>query len=331
MTTNQMRHIYNKFVHAGINASYIRKMLPEWWDDRLAETPSGRQYASLHLARMFNILPDSLKDGSDSVCFNFGGNHKYKHRQNVAVDDLDVATAIAYSAARIVSSNFNNHYSADISLNAGHVREYLMKSSPWVSLSNLVGFCHSIGIPVIFLKNFPQGAKKMAGLALMSGGRPVIVLTQPKKYGYMLFDLAHELGHIALGHLNEENGHRHVDEKIESDSTNDIEKEANEYAFEILSGQKQLNIVPTNGFLIAENLAIKSIEFGKGKGIDPTHVALNYGHGLGHWGVAVNAVKHICKDTPTDQDFLRAMMRTAINPESVDEDDLCFLEGLIKE
>ncbi|MCV5275516.1 ImmA/IrrE family metallo-endopeptidase, partial [Escherichia coli] len=83
---------------------------------------------------------------------------------------------------------------------------------------------------------------KMAGLALMRHGRPVIVLTQPQKYGYMLLDLAHELGHIARGHLNAENGQCHIDAKIENASTDNIEKEANEFAFQVISGQKSLRI-----------------------------------------------------------------------------------------
>ena len=91
---NQMSQIYSKFGRAGFNLSYIRRLLPDWWDEKLADTPSVRQYACLHLARMFSILPDSLKDGIEWVCFNFGGNHKYKHRQNVAENDLDIATLL---------------------------------------------------------------------------------------------------------------------------------------------------------------------------------------------------------------------------------------------
>ncbi|QWT42572.1 ImmA/IrrE family metallo-endopeptidase [Dickeya dadantii] len=329
--TNHMRSIYNKFKNAGFNLSYIRSLLPEWWDERLADTPSGRQYASLHLARMFSILPESLKDESEGICFNFGGNHKFKHRNNVADDDLDIATAIAYTAARIVASNFKKPYDPQIVLDPELIRKDTMESNPWVSLGGLVEYCHSVGIPVIYIKNFPRGAKKMAGLALMSCGRPVIILTQPQKYGYMLFDLAHELGHIAKGHLNAENGQCHVDEKIESASTSDIEKEANEFAFQVLSGQKSLRIVPTGSFLKAHQLANAARKFGSERGVDPTHIALNYGFVMGHWGVAVNAVKAICGGHPTDQDFIKDMMKKGIDLESINEDDLNILENLIGE
>ncbi len=332
MTTNKpMSHLYERVSNAGFNLSYIKKLLPEWWDEKLAETPSGRQYACLHLARMFSITPDSLKDGSEGVCFNFGGNHKYKHRQNVSENDLDIATAIAYTAARIVASNFETPYDPSAVLDPLEIRAKILSSETWVSLDSLVSYCHSIGIPVVYLKSFPKAAKKMAGLALMSHKRPVIVLTQPQKYGYMLFDLAHELGHIARGHLNEENGQCHVDAKIENTSTDNIEKEANEFAFQVISGQKSLRIVPTAGLLKASNLARAAQQYGNDHHIDPTHIALNYGFAQNCWGAAINAVKLLCADKESDQSFVRAMMKSGMDLENINEDDFKVLENLIGE
>ncbi|HCI6825272.1 TPA: ImmA/IrrE family metallo-endopeptidase [Klebsiella variicola subsp. variicola] len=328
---NQMSRIYSKFGRAGFNLSYIRKLLPEWWDEQLAETPSGRQYACLHLARMFSILPDSLKDDSEGLCFNFGGNHKYKHRQNVAEQDLDIATAVAYAAAGIVASNFKTPFDAGAVLDPTVIRDQILAHEQWVSLGSLVTFCHSIGIPVVYLKYFPQAAKKMAGLALVSRGRPVIVLTQPQKYGYMLFDLAHELGHIAKGHLNAENGQCHVDLKIENASTDLIEKEANEFAFQVISGQKSLRIGPTGGRLKGSDLARAAHRYGSENHIDPTHIALNYGYAQACWGAAVNAVKLLCAGKHSDQDFVRAMMKSGMDLENIHEDDLKVLENLIGE
>lgn len=328
---NQMSQIYTKFGQAGFNRSYISKLLPDWWDDRLAETPSGRQYASLHLARMFCILPDSLKDGSDGICFNFGGNHKFKHRQNLVANDLDIATAIAYSAAGIVTKNFKVPYNIHVEFDPDVIRSQILSNEPWVSLENLLSFCQSIGIPVIYLKNFPKSAKKMAGLALMSNGRPVIVLTQTQKYGYMLFDLAHELGHIVKGHLNAANGQCHIDAKIENAPTDRVEQEANEFAFQIISGQKSLRIGPKTRALNAASLARASYQYGSENRIDPTHIALNYGFAQNRWGAAINAVKALCDGKDSDQNTVRAMMKNGMDLESIHEDELKVLENLIGE
>ncbi|WP_336844542.1 ImmA/IrrE family metallo-endopeptidase [Providencia rettgeri] len=331
MTNKPMSHLYERVSSAGFNLSYVKKLLPEWWDEKLAETPSGRQYACLHLARMFSITPDSLKDSSEGVCFNFGGNHKFKHRQNIDENDLDVATAVAYTAAGIVASNFKVPYDSKAVLDPLAIRAQILTKETWVSLDSLVSYCHSIGIPVVYLKSFPKAAKKMAGLALISHGRPVIVLTQPQKYGYMLFDLAHELGHIARGHLNAGNGQCHVDVKIENASTDDIEKEANEFAFQVISGQKSLRIVPTAGLLRGPALARAAQQYGSDNHIDPTHIALNYGFAQNCWGAAVNAVKSLRAGKLPDQDLVRTMMKSEMDLENINEDDLKVLENLIGE
>ncbi|WNN32981.1 hypothetical protein RIN65_10340 [Pantoea agglomerans] len=323
-----MSRIYEKISNAGFNRAYVNTLLPDWWDDSLAETPSGKQFASLHLARIFSLAPESLKDDSGSVSFCFDGHHKFKHRADVAKDDLTVATAIAYSAARIASSNFGIDYDPEANLNWDSVRSALLKSHKHVTLSALVTFCHMSGIPVVHIKNFPLKACKMAGMAVMCNERPVIVLTQVKKYGFMLFDLAHELGHIAKGHLKESADGVFVDRKIDSQATADAEGEANSYAFGLLTGKEALRIGPTGGYLKAEKLAAAAIKFGDEHSIDPTHIVLNYGFSLNHWGVATNALKILCKDNPADQEIVQSLLMEDINMDSINDDDLELLTAL---
>ena len=42
----------------------------------------------------------------------------------------------------------------------------------------------------------------MQGLALQRADRPTIILTSNRGNGWLVFDLAHELGHIILEHVN---------------------------------------------------------------------------------------------------------------------------------
>lgn len=57
-----MHRIYAKIINAGFNQDSINRRLPAWWDEDLAETPAGAQYARLYLARIFSLAPESLKD-----------------------------------------------------------------------------------------------------------------------------------------------------------------------------------------------------------------------------------------------------------------------------
>lgn len=328
MTNKPMSHLYEKISKAGFNRAFISMVLPEWWDDSLADTPSGKQYASMHLARVFSLAPDSLKDGAEEARFNLGGGHRFKHRVNLGEEDLNVATAVAYSAARIASENFKVPFNPKADLSWGAIRKQLLQFDQWVSLPALVAYSNAVGIPVVFIKKFPARAAKMAGLALHVSGRPVIVLSQAQPYGYMLFDLAHELGHIALGHLNEDNGGIFVDRKIDSNSTSKLEAEANSYAFGVISGIENLRITPKFGYLKGPELARASKVFGEKNAVHPTHIALNYAYSTGHWGVATIALKSICAGQPTDQEVVKRLMMDSIDLDTINDDDLELLTTL---
>ncbi|WP_145521848.1 ImmA/IrrE family metallo-endopeptidase [Yersinia aldovae] len=326
-----MKRIYDKINTAGFNPGFIKKILPEWWDDSIADTPSGLQYASLHLAKLFSLSAESLWDDKKEVKFSFSTTHKFKHRINIEHQDLDVACAVAYSAANLVAKNFKSNYDANKLLKWSDIRNNILQNKDWVDLESLAVFCSESGIPVIYLKNFPTKTKKMAGLALECMGRPVIVLTQGKKHGFMLFDLAHELGHIACNHLSEMNGQCFVDSKIDAHSTNDVEKQANAFAFGVITGREAFNVGPAGSFLNGHNLACAAKVFGKAERIDPTHVALNYGYSLKHWGVASTAVKEICEDKPSDQEIIIKVLYNYIDMENINDDDLLALKAFIGE
>lgn len=328
MTTQKpMSLIYTKIKKAGFNQSYINSVLPDWWDDSLADTPAGKQYARLRLARIFSLSPESLSDNSENVSFSFNGYHQFKHRTDLNKDDLTVATAIAYSAARVVSANFRTAYNPAVKLNWETVRTQLLKTSPYVTLPSLIGFCHRSGIPVVHISNFPKKVKKMAGMALMCHGRPVIVLTQRREYGYMLFDLAHELGHIAKGHLASSDASVFIDSQIDSKDTADLEGEANRYAFGLLTGQESLNIQLSKKYSVAEykELACDAKNYGEQNAVDPTHVVLNYGFNSKSWPVAAYALKELCHNKPVDQEIVHELLMDNIDTDSITEDDLKLL------
>jgi hypothetical protein len=73
------------------------------------------------------------------------------------------------------------------------------------------------------------------------GGRPVVILTKKDEHpDWMLFILAHELGHLANRHLTEVDGQAIVDEAVnKDDSISDMqEREANGYALQLLTAKQ---------------------------------------------------------------------------------------------
>lgn len=324
---NSMQPLFKKLQATGFDAKYVKSLLPDWWDDSIANTPSGYQQATLLLGRLFAIRPDSLWTDSSAAVFALPATRKFKHRADVDTDTLDVACALAFSAAKIVQSGLPPLESKLSIPDARELRDTLLKDSKWIGFSELLNYCFSIGIPVIYLDRLPVKAKKMDGLAFDCHGRPMIVLTKRQKHGFLLFDLAHELGHIALNHVQP--GSFIVDQKIDANAEDEDERAANRFALELLTGDAECRIVPTGRNLTGSELASAATRHGVSRNIDPTHVALNYGYSIGHWPVATIAVKQIVGDAPDDQDILRDKLFAYLDVDEMKEDELSALARIV--
>ena len=324
---NSMQPLFKKLQNTGFDSKFVKSLLPDWWDDSIANTPSGFQQASLLLGRLLAIRPDSLWTESGNAVFALPENRRFKHRVNVETESLDVACALAFSAAKIVQSGMDPLQAKITIPDARILREELLKNSKWIGFSELLNYCFSVEIPVIYLDRLPVKAKKMDGLAFDCHGRPMIVLTKRQKHGYLLFDLAHELGHIALHHVQANSFI--VDQKIDADADDEDERAANRFALEILTGDAECRIVPAGRNLTGSELASASMRHGVSKSIDPTHVALNYGHQVGHWAVANIAVKQIVGRAPTDQELLRGKLFECLNVDEMKEDELTALARIV--
>lgn len=323
-----MKSLYSKLGAVGYNTAYVKSLLPDWWDDKIAETPAGFQQASLILGQTFGVRAETLWAENTKPALNLPKGIRFKHRENIAVDDLSVACAVARSLARIVLKAFPDKSRPNFYLDASELREQLLKRNKWISFKDVLSYCLEMGIPVIHLQHLPKKAKKMEGLAFEQGGRPVIVLTRQRPHGYMLFDLAHELGHITLGHVTAES--TIVDQKIDAEADDEDERAANRFALELLTGNPECNIVPVGRWLNGSELASAAIHFGENNQVDPLHIVLNYGKSKNLWGAANAAIVEIAKNTLSDQETLQTSVMKLLDLEELTEDDYAFLQTHLK-
>jgi Zn-dependent peptidase ImmA (M78 family) len=322
-----MQRLYNKLKGAGYSRSFARSMLPEWWDDAIADDPAGYQQAALLLARLFSVKPETLWREEVPAELAIPLTRKFKQRANTTTKDFDVACALARSAARLVLHAYRYDLTTGFLPDAATLRSSLLSGKDWITFADLLNHCLCSGIPVIFLAHFPSNAKKMAGVTFELEGRPIIVLTHRKPHGHLLFDLAHELGHITLGHTK--GGAMVVDQTIDSEADDEDEKAANRFALELITGNPECKIVPTGKHLFANQLANSALRLAQTHKIDPLHIALNYAHNSARWGVATEAVKLIAKDATSDQDILTQALLAAIDNDAIKEDDLFALKRLM--
>jgi transcriptional regulator with XRE-family HTH domain len=119
--------------------------------------------------------------------------------------DPDAATGaplltMAYRASEWITHAANLTGEASVPIDVRELRSAALDASGHLTLASLLGWTWEAGIPVVPILG--RGAFAAASWSLAR--RPVIVLKDSRAFAaFWLFDLAHELGHIALGHVHE--------------------------------------------------------------------------------------------------------------------------------
>lgn len=319
---NPMQPLYDKLTEAGFKKSLISKLLPDWWCDEVASTPSGYQAAALRFAKLFSIRYSSLINEGPAE-FSLAGRC-FKRQCHIDEKSLDQASALASLSARLTLRAFDRNFDSG-RLNAADIRSHLLdRGLPWIDFKALVDYCWELGIPVIFASSLPS--PKMQGLALKINGRPAIVLTSGRKHGYLVFDLAHELGHIAYGHVSDDDWiiDKKIDAHARSDGSHiDIEAEANQFALELLTGNGNTKF-KSNTRLNGKQLAQHALEYGRANMIDPMHIVLNYAFIQGVMPIGNNAITELVRllgIKETDQDTCQAAFLRYVDIESLDDEE----------
>jgi hypothetical protein len=152
--------------------------------------------------------------------------------------------------------------------------------------------CWSYGIPVLHVSNFPPHTKKMDGMVVMANGRPTVVVCKNAKFSaWLLYIIAHELGHIAANHLSDNSVL--IDEVVNSASSDAEEIAANEYASALVAGNQ--NYHAQKNWPNARRLAYLANIVAKEQKVDPGHIVLNYAHNMnvGNFYPVANAALRI--------------------------------------
>lgn len=300
MTTtaqDPMKILYQRLRAVGFDTPYVRNFaLPSWWDDGAAQNDSGYQEGLLLLSRHLGLSLKSLQDESAPLELREFGPCNFKKSEGVTEGDLAIARSICTRAAQIAAASIQTPWEGKVPVDGSEIREAILNTGArWVSLSSLLDWCWSNGIPVLHITSFPRSSKKMDGMAALVDGRPIIVLCKNvKQEAWLLFILAHELGHIVRGHVSQ-NGVL-VDEHIAKDSTDEQEAEANATAVEILTGDSGCRFSSPGRWLNAKKLAMAAKEHGRIHQIDPGHIVLNYSNykGPSFHALGNAALKLIC-------------------------------------
>ena len=151
--------------------------------------------------------------------------------------ELAVAQNLALRVAELIAYTYKCQYQSIVGMTAKEIRAVILDKYTSVTLEALLAFCNEYGIPIGHFAEFPTKVKKVFGMVTQSKGHPVIMVSlcdlSPSRLSFII---SHELGHIALGHL--EDGLIISEQNLGMlDQLDDDESAANEFAAELILGQ----------------------------------------------------------------------------------------------
>lgn len=179
-------------------------------------------------------------------------------------------------------------------LSASKLRESLLAHTVFIALGDLLSLSWALGIPVIHLKVFPLKAKRMCAMSVKVRDRYAILLAKDSKFpAQIAYYLAHELGHIAQGHLEDGSALVDIEDPLRAPRTDPEELAADRYALEVLTGEAEPTITTENTAYSAAGLARAARQSAEELRIEPGTIALCFGHSTERWDKTMAALKHI--------------------------------------
>jgi hypothetical protein len=276
----------------GLSTSFITKVaFPSWWKSEIEEDNQAISQLLKSLVRRLSLETRIIQD-SPGLFVRFTPIPAIKPKLQKSQGNSKLFSYLARSIASAVLGTIELPY-LPISSNASSIRESILQENSCVSLESLLKFCWKAGIPVVHLElgNYfdkHKGYTKSDAFVVIPENRPVIVIGSSRKHSaWLLFILAHELGHVALGHLQK----GVLSDESFKDGVNDEEEDAaNQFAAQLLFGDVPLQWASN---LNQHRLLTRAISLGKEYNLDPGALILNYGWQTGNWGCTVATLKHL--------------------------------------
>jgi len=305
MTANNVqtaKAIYEALKVLGLTRAQVRRLLPAWWEPAMEQTADGVAELCLIVSRRLDVDFASLSQGVVARK-DAKAQVAYKHATGADVGSLQAATCVATSLAQAVLAALpttRSELPASPKVLATRCKEL---GSGMVSLASMVEACWQLGVPVIPLPNLPVGVRKMDGAVIKVGDRPAIVISKKKSSrAWLGFILAHEIGHLAKGHLNGSGSI--IDVSLQEQATYETEsgadnqeREADEFALALLGGERvESTVSKWSPQSSPTTLAVYAKTSAAACGVEPGHLVLRFAFKTKRWAEAMIALNYLQED-----------------------------------
>ena len=330
METPSVEELLRARLHeAGLTPRAVDAVWPRWWSADAEGSVSATAELRYTLARRLGLPPQSLFE--DKPKFVWRSDAKFKNLGELNDLEARVLASFCVGVGRhLVAALHDNGTTRDLAPlpSAIDLRRILLQQVPAIDLHALLVLCWGLQLSVIQLRLFPLKRKGLHAVTTRSGERFAIMIGQESRFrAQVCFWIAHELGHIALGHLGDSCALLDVEDPTEH-TGDDEELAADSYALELLTGwpdpQIEVNAVAYNASQLANAVRAAAQEHA----IDPAVLALCAAHRDDRWSEAFGALK-ILGDEDDVPVRVNELAVTQIDLDSLSPDNREFLRTVM--
>jgi hypothetical protein len=250
---------------AGLSDQAVEAAWPIWWSEAASNSASANAELRFTLARRLGLSPQSLT--GDRVEFVWKENTRFKHLSKEEEQERAALSSFGIALGRLLVRGVDPDSSLS-GVSPDELRAAVLANRRFVDLQGLLTICWAIGIPVIHLRVFPLSSKGMHAMVVKNNDRFAILLGRDATYpAPIAFTLAHEIGHIALRHLEGSDAVVDMEDPAQAEAADDEERAADGFALQLLTGDPRPQIETSIENFTAAQLASAALVAGPERNI----------------------------------------------------------------
>ena len=330
MTGNANQFKQKLKIATGLSDSAISAAWPQWWSSGADSSLSAQAELRFSLARKLGLDPRSVINDDDTPVFLGDDSAKFKNSRGDTVKEKLAITSFGLSLGRILLEGSEPKFSI-VGESAENLRSSMLQNTSFIGIEDLLSFVWRVGIPLVHLRIDPLSAKRMCAMTVHVKGRFAILLARDSLYpAPLMLDIAHEIAHIALGHLGNETALVDMDNKSERCTEDGVEEiAANKFALELLTGSSEPEFEMIGEVVGAKQLAEAVTRTGNERQIEPGTLALCYGYSTKNWTLVNRALRFIYDSTIETWKPINQLATDEISWENISEDSCSYIRAVL--
>lgn len=327
--TSTRDDLYREMQRAGFSKSAIDTAWPSWWTEEADASPSSRAELRFTLSRRLGLSPKALIGErveffwDDSARFKHLKVHNEREQSTIASFGIAIGRLLIEATPQDTGVKWQD-------LGAIGLREIILANRSYVDLQSLIAVCWSIGIPVIHLNVFPLEQKSMHAMVVQHNRRFAILLARNAQYpAPVAFTVAHELGHIFLGHTENARALVDLDDPAQDHDDDPQEREADDFALQLLAGSSSLDIEADRTDFNAPTLAKAVLDAAGQYRVEPGMLALALAYRDGSWARSMSALKFIYGQPSSVAVLVNRLARSNLNWGALPDESADYIERIL--